>query len=64
MLQGLQLALAQIKARNISENFLNEIQEPYIFCAEQKKSLKNYISDYIRYNKGILQKCLLYIYEF
>ena len=42
MLQRLPLALAQVKARNRSENLLNEIRQ-YISCTEQKKLLKMYI---------------------
>ena len=42
MLQRLPQALAQVKARNRSENLLNEIRQ-YISCTEQKKLLKMYI---------------------
>ena len=42
MLQRLPIALAQIKAGNASENLLNELENLYILCIEQKKLLKKY----------------------
>ena len=44
MLQGLPIALAQIKAGNTSENLLNEIRQIIILCIEQKKLLKKCIT--------------------
>ena len=43
MLQGLPIALAQIKA-GTSENLLNEIRQIIILCIEQKKLLKKCIT--------------------
>ena len=43
MLQGLPIALAQVKAGDTPQNLSNEIR-PYIFCIEQKKLLKTYIT--------------------
>ena len=43
MLQRLTIALAQVKARNTSENLLNEFRKLYILCMEQNKLLKKYI---------------------
>ena len=40
MLQRLPIALAQVKAGNISENVLNEICQFTFFCIKQRKSLK------------------------
>ena len=39
-LQRLPIALAQVKAGNISENVLNEIRQFTFFCIKQRKSLK------------------------
>ena len=44
MLQGLPIALAQIKAGNTSKNLLNEIRQIIILCIEQKKLLKKCIT--------------------
>ena len=40
MLQKLPIALAQVKAGNISENLPNEICQMIYFCIDQKKLLK------------------------
>ena len=40
VLQRLPIALAQVKAGNISENVLNEIRQFTFFCIKQRKSLK------------------------
>ena len=42
MLQRLPIALAQVKAGNISESLLNEIRQIVNSCINQKKSLKKY----------------------
>ena len=42
MLQRLPVALAQVKAGNNSESLSNEIRQLFIFCINQKKSLKRY----------------------
>ena len=44
LLQRLPIALGQVKAGNNSENLLNEIRQLFIFCINQKKSLKKYIT--------------------
>ena len=41
MLQRLQIALAQVKAGNTSENLLNEIRQIILYI-KQKKLLKTY----------------------
>ena len=40
MFQRLPIALAQVKAGNTSDNFLNEICQKNLLCIEQKKLLK------------------------
>ena len=40
MFQGLPIALAQVKAGNTSDNFLNEICQKNILFIEQKKLIK------------------------
>ena len=44
MIQRLPIALAQVRAGNNSENLLNKIRQIVIFCINQKKSLKKYIT--------------------
>ena len=44
MLQGLPIALAQVKAGNNSESLLNEVRQLFTLCINQKKSLKKYTS--------------------
>ena len=45
MLQTLHIALAQVKAGNISENLLSKMRQIiYILCIEGKKLLKKYIT--------------------
>ena len=43
MLQGLPIALAQVKAVNTFENLLMKSDKLYILCIERKKLLKKYI---------------------
>ena len=40
MLQKFPIALAQVKAGNTSEIFLNEIRQLYTLCIERKKVTK------------------------
>ena len=42
MLQRLAIALAQLKTRNNSESFLNEIRQVVYFLHRSKKLLKKY----------------------
>ena len=42
MLQGLPIALTQVKAGNNSENLLNKSGKLFILCINQKKSPKKY----------------------
>ena len=42
MFQGLQMALAHVKAGNNSESLLNEIRQTVYFCINRNKSLKKY----------------------
>ena len=44
MLQRLPIALEQVKAGNIFENFLNEIRKVIYFCIDKKKLIKKYIA--------------------
>ena len=44
MLQGLQIALAQVKPSNTSENLQMKSDKSHILCTEQKKLLKKYIT--------------------
>ena len=52
MLQILPIALAQVKACNTSENFLNEIRQT-IYCLYREKKLQNIIQQYNEFNKVI-----------
>ena len=44
MLQGLPIALAQVKASNTSENFLNEIRQIIYSLYREKEVTKKYIA--------------------
>ena len=59
MFQGLLIALAQVKAGNISENVLNEIRK-IIYSLYRAKEITNL---YNEFNK-VIKKNGYYIYEF
>ena len=62
MPQKLPIALAQVKADNKSENFLNEIKKIiYSWHREKEKLLKN-IQQYNEFNK-VMKQNGYYIYE-
>ena len=42
MLQRFPIALAQVKAGNISENLITKSDKLFIICIEKKKLLKKY----------------------
>ena len=44
MLQGLQIALAQVKPGNTYENIQMKSDKSHILCTEKKKLLKKYIT--------------------
>ena len=43
ILQRLSIALAQVKAGNISKNYSEKLDKLFIHCIDQKKLLKKYI---------------------
>ena len=62
MLQKLPITLAHVKAGNTSENSLNEIRQIMYPLYRGKKSLKRCITIlYKDFNKGIIQKWILYL---
>ena len=42
MLQRLLIALAQVKAGNLSKNYFEKLDKLFIHCINQKKLLKKY----------------------
>ena len=55
MLQRLSIALAQVKARNTSENLLNEITQIIYSLYREKEITKNVYKQYNEFNKVIKQ---------
>ena len=62
MFQRLIIVLAQLKARNTSENVLNEIRQ-IIYSLHQEKNLLKSIQQYNECHK-VIKENEYYIYEF
>ena len=62
MLQRLPIALAQVKAGNISENLLNEIKPIRYSLYWAKEITKKSMYQCNEFNKCIIQKCILYLW--
>ena len=62
MLQRLPIALAQVKAGNISENLLNEIRQTIYSLYWEKETTQKIYNNYNEFSKGIIQKWILYLW--
>ena len=61
MLQRLPIALVQLKGGNISKNLLNEIRKTYYSMYEAKEITKKVSNKYNEFNKGKMQKLILFL---
>ena len=61
MLQRLPITPAQVKSCNTSKNLLNGIRQIIYSLYQAKEIPKKHIKQYNEFNKGIIQKWILYL---